>query len=568
MGAGADEVEAGNVFALVVEAEPGGLRENGRDGEAGAVRGEEGVAEVGRGDVELGDEVLVEIGEDGFLQLVEDALGVAGPLVVPIDGVLKIGDWGEDVEGVLSVGCHGRIGGGGTVEVETEVVGDDAALEDVIEESAVAGAEEDGVVGDVFVAAVGGEKEDEEAHGVFAGGEFSIGPLAAVDGGDELAVDGGWVGVGHDEVGFDLFAPGEADAGGMPVANEDFFDGGAMAELHAVALAEGEEGVDEGTGAAAGEPDAPLAFEVVDEGVKTRGVERVAADEEGLDAEEHAQGRIAQVTADEIVNGAVATQANEIRQDADHVRESAEGFGGEFGKACVVEFTGFFEKAEVSALVERIEFGDFAQGVFDGAAVVEGAALVVDHAIPRFDREEFDVVGAIFTEEGEEFVEQERGGQDRGARVIEKSVAAEDAGASAVVGLAFEQGDFFAEGAEAEGGGESAEAGADDESAGGGWRGGHRPPLQVVGFVVRWKMAGSRMPAARVARCGAKGAGSVAEAEVISSQRRWRCSCAAATAPEVKSRWSHASSWGLSARADGLRRKARRAALSSGWRAR
>jgi hypothetical protein len=34
-----------------------------------------------------------------------------------------------------------------------------------------------------------------------------------------------------------------------------------------------------------------------------------------------------------------------------------------------------------------------------------------------------------------------------------------------VVGLAFEQGDFFAEGAEAEGGGESAEAGADDESA-------------------------------------------------------------------------------------------------------
>jgi hypothetical protein len=91
--------------------------------------------------------------------------------------------------------------------------------------------------------------------------------------------------------------------------------------------------------------------------------------------------------------------------------------------------------------------------------------LVVDHAIPWFDREEFDVVGAIFTEEGEEFVEEEGGGQDGGAGVIEKSVAAEDAGASAVVGLAFEQGDFFAEGAEAEGGGESAEAGADDESA-------------------------------------------------------------------------------------------------------
>ena len=71
--------------------------------------------------------------------------------------MLEVRDGGEDVEGVVSVGRHGCIGGGGTVEVEAEVVGDDAALEDVVEEPAVAGAEEDGVMGDVFVAAVGGE---------------------------------------------------------------------------------------------------------------------------------------------------------------------------------------------------------------------------------------------------------------------------------------------------------------------------------------------------------------------------------------------------------------------------
>ena len=66
---------------------------------------------------------------------------------------------------------------------------------------------------------------------------------------------------------------------------------------------------------------------------------------------------------------------------------------------------------------------------------------------------------------GEEFVKEKRGGENGWSRVVEKSVAAEDAGASAMVWLAFEQGDFVTEGAEAERGGESAEAGADDEGA-------------------------------------------------------------------------------------------------------
>jgi hypothetical protein len=91
---------------------------------------------------------------------------------------------------------------------------------------------------------------------------------------------------------------------------------------------------------------------------------------------------------------------------------------------------------------------------------------VVDHAIPRFDRKEFDVVGAVFAEEREQFVEEEGGGQDGRTGVVEKSVATEDAGASAVVGLALKQGDFVSEGMEAESGGDSAEAGADDEGAG------------------------------------------------------------------------------------------------------
>ena len=287
------------------------------------------------------------------------------------------------------------------MEVEAEVVGHDAAFEDVIEESAVAGPEKNGVVGDILVAAVGREEKDEEPHGVFAGGEFPIGPLAAVDGGDEPAVDGGRVGVGHDETGFDLFAARQADAGRTPVADEDFFDRGIGAELHPMALTEGEERLDQRSGAPAGKPNTPLAFEVVDERVKAGGIEGVAADQEGLDAEEHTQGRIAQVAADQIVDRAIAAKAGQVGEDADHVGERTERLGGEFGEPRVIEAAGCFEEPEVAALVERVEFGNFAQGVFDRAAVVEGPALVVNHAVPRGNRKEFNVLSPLFTEEGE-----------------------------------------------------------------------------------------------------------------------------------------------------------------------
>ena len=279
VGAGADKVEPGDIFALIVKAEPRGLRQSGSDGETGSVRGQEGIAEIGRGDVKLGDEVLLEARKNAFLEVIENALGVAGTLAIPIDVVLEVGDWGEDVEGVVPFGCHGRIGGGGAVEVEAEVVGNDTALEDVVEESAVAGTEEDGVMGDVLVAAVGGEVEDEQPHGIFAGGQLLIGPLAPVDGGDELTVDGGRVGVGYNEVSVDLLAAGKAYPSGVSMVEENFFNGGVMAEVDPVATSEVEKGFNEGACAAAGEPDSPLALEVVDERVEAGGIEGIPPDE-------------------------------------------------------------------------------------------------------------------------------------------------------------------------------------------------------------------------------------------------------------------------------------------------
>jgi hypothetical protein len=110
---------------------------------------------------------------------------------------------------------------------------------------------------------------------------------------------------------------------------------------------------------------------------------------------------------------------------------------------------------------------------------------VIDHAIPGFDGKDFDMVGAIFSEEGEEFVEEKWSRENRWAGIVEKSVAPKDAGAAAVVGLALEEGNGMAEGSQAEGSGDSAKAGTNDESASGRRCRGHRPLLGVTGVAAR-----------------------------------------------------------------------------------
>ena len=338
--------------------------------------------------------------------------------------------------------------------------------------------------------------------------------------GHHFPVNGRRIGIGHDQIGFDLFAISQTHAAGAPFADENFGYGRVGAEVDTVTLTEGDERIDQCPGSSAREPHTPLALQVMDERVKTRRVERIPADKERLDAEKHAQRGVAQVGADQIVNGAVAAQSHKVGQDADHVGQRAEGLGSEFGESRVVESAGFLEQPQISALVERIEFADLAQGVFNGAAVVEAASLVVDHAIPRFDRQKLDVVGTVFAEECEQFVEEKRRGQNGRSGIVQKSVATEDAGPSAVVWLTLEERNLMPEGAESEGGSKSAETGTDDESVAGRGCDGHRPPSGVDGFAARWKMAGSRIPAAIAARCGAKGAGKSAADEAISSHRR------------------------------------------------
>lgn len=110
--------------------------------------------------------------------------------------------------------------------------------------------------------------------------------------------------------------------------HEKFFDGGVEAKVSPKVLEELDEGLDEGAGTAHGKVDTPFAFEVVNHGVDGGGLERIAADEEGMKGENLAEALGFNVAGGHLPNGAIGTEADEIGGDAEHVGKRGEGLIG------------------------------------------------------------------------------------------------------------------------------------------------------------------------------------------------------------------------------------------------
>ena len=71
----------------------------------------------------------------------------------------------EDVGGAAPFRGEARVGHGWNVQVQTEILGQFVALENLVEQSLVARSEQDGVVSHILVSDVGPEIEDKQRHG-------------------------------------------------------------------------------------------------------------------------------------------------------------------------------------------------------------------------------------------------------------------------------------------------------------------------------------------------------------------------------------------------------------------
>jgi len=211
---------------------------------------------------------------------------------------------------------------------------------------------------------------------------------------------------------------------------------------------------------------APFAFEVVNHGVDGGGLEWIATDKERMEGEDFAEPLVFHMTGSHLPNGSVGAKSDQIGGDAKHVGEGGEGLVGEFHESFLEDGMGFSDKAAVAFEIIGKMVADLFFHFRLVAGVFEGLAIMPSDSVERFAGYDLDVVGGFLSGQGKEFVEKERGGEDRGASVVGKTFVTENGGAASGLFESFEQSDVVASSLEANGRGKTTKAGTNDEGGG------------------------------------------------------------------------------------------------------
>ncbi len=131
---------------------------------------------------------------------------------------------------------------------------------------------------------------------------------------------------------------------------------------------------------------------------------------------------------------------------------------GKFDEGFLKNGVGFADEAAVALEIAGEMVADLGFHFRLVASVFERLAVVPSDSVEGFAGDDLDVIGGFFSCEGEEFVEEEWGGEDGGTGVVGESFVAEDGGATAGLFESFKEGDIVATGLEANSGGKSTEA--------------------------------------------------------------------------------------------------------------
>jgi hypothetical protein len=221
----------------------------------------------------------------------------------------------------------------------------------------------------------------------------------------------------------------------------------------------------DGAGAAAREPHAPFALEVGNERVDRRGGERIAADQQRMERQHHAQRLVADVLAHELPHRQVRAQPDHRRHDLEHVARARERDVAELLESDGEDLLRLAHEPSVAVDVaggEARHFGVHALGI---AGVVEHAAVGKTDAVERVDRHQLEVLLHLASGEREQLLEQKRRGDDGGPAVEREPGVAIDVGAPAGGVALVDHGDGKSARLQANGRGQPAEAGADDHHA-------------------------------------------------------------------------------------------------------
>ena len=340
-------------------------------------------------------------------------------------------------------------------------------MEDVVEQALVARAQHHRVVRHIVEAAVGAEVPDEQAHRVALARDAAVGPVAAVLRLDKMTIGPRGVGVGDHHVGGDALAAGQlhAGGGGLAVAGLDH-DAPHLAvqpHRHIAPFQQADHRAHQRAGAAHRPVHTPLALERMNQAVDAGDRERVAADQQRLQREHHAQPGLTHATGHQRMQAAPAAHLEQIRHRAQQIPQRVVGDRAELEKADVVGELRFLHQPVVAGHIAGRHAADLLAQRIDVVVVVEVAAVVEAHPIERVDWPQVDVVGQPPAAQRPQFFEERRHRDDRGAGIEDEAVLVPLHRAAARGVELLEHGDAIAAAAQADGRRQTAEAAADDD---------------------------------------------------------------------------------------------------------
>ena len=246
--------------------------------------GVELVAKIERGENPVRDQILAQPGNVVTLEVFEDAVAVLWPLHGPVDvGRAQVRYRRQHVMTGTAFRRQRRIGDARRVQVEREIVSQGLALEDLIDQFAVARPEAHRVVLQMFVTALEAEMNYEQRHGkALAGKPFGF-VATTLFMPEQLLVGIHHIGIRRHRI-CDEAAPVPGDHGPcQPTGKLDARDLGVQFQLAAQVFEQPDHPLYQRSSATAWKPHATLPLQRVDQRIDGGGLERVTAHQQRVE---------------------------------------------------------------------------------------------------------------------------------------------------------------------------------------------------------------------------------------------------------------------------------------------
>ena len=238
---------------------------------------------------------------------------------------------------------------------------------------------------------------------------------------------------------------------------------GAVAHHHRAAeiLEQLDHALDQRPRAAAREPDPPLLLERVDQRIDRARLERVAADQQRVEAERLAQLRVRDVAADHRIDAAERLVAHQLRRGLHHRAEVEERLVAELLVPFAEDVLGVVQEPLVTVDVLRILRRNLREQRLVVVRIIEDIAVLPHQPVERRDGHQLDIVRQLAPAERPQFLETRRVGDDRRPGVEGEALVLEDIGAAAGLVALLDQRRLHARRLQPDGERQSAEPAAD-----------------------------------------------------------------------------------------------------------